>query len=231
MSHVIDNVHVYVRERDEEDGMYYPVDGYYAESFEAQSNRKIKSRRIKTMIESSPDLRIDSSFHPDNPAVGHITQKCSSSDCDEMIRTHDSMIGKRCLKCYYENWEDLYAMGVVETPPPTDMENKNRYTRKTPAEHQEQERKSKELMGHLRKRDEEKLERLRQYGEDRVKEKGKWDKANPTEREEMIRDNWKRINGSGIKTWRAESKKTKYGMIAAGVITAFALLPEIKKRF
>lgn len=29
----------------------------------------------------------------------------------------------------------------------------------------------------------------------------------------------------------AESKKTKYGMIAAGVITAFALLPEIKKRF
>ena len=39
MSHVIDNVHVYVRERDEEDGMYYPVDGYYAETFEA-SQRK-----------------------------------------------------------------------------------------------------------------------------------------------------------------------------------------------
>ena len=36
MSHLIDNVHVYVRERDEEDGMYYPVDGYYAESFEAE---------------------------------------------------------------------------------------------------------------------------------------------------------------------------------------------------
>ena len=32
-------------------------------------------------------------------------------------------------------------------------------------------------------------------------------------------------------TFGAESKKTKYGMIAAGVITAFALLPEIKKRF
>lgn len=29
----------------------------------------------------------------------------------------------------------------------------------------------------------------------------------------------------------SKSKKTKYGMIAAGVITAFALLPEIKKRF
>ncbi len=36
MSHVIDNVHVYVRERDGEDGMYYPVDGYYAESFSAE---------------------------------------------------------------------------------------------------------------------------------------------------------------------------------------------------
>ncbi len=32
-------------------------------------------------------------------------------------------------------------------------------------------------------------------------------------------------------TFGAESKKTKYGMIAAGIITAFALLPEIKKRF
>lgn len=35
----------------------------------------------------------------------------------------------------------------------------------------------------------------------------------------------------GAETFGAESKKTKYGMIAAGVITAFALLPEIKKRF
>lgn len=35
----------------------------------------------------------------------------------------------------------------------------------------------------------------------------------------------------GVEAFGAESKKTKYGMIAAGVITAFALLPEIKKRF
>jgi len=35
----------------------------------------------------------------------------------------------------------------------------------------------------------------------------------------------------GAETFGAESKKTKYGMIAAGIITAFALLPEIKKRF
>jgi hypothetical protein len=35
----------------------------------------------------------------------------------------------------------------------------------------------------------------------------------------------------GAESFGAESKKTKYGMIAAGVITAFALLPEIKKRF
>ena len=35
----------------------------------------------------------------------------------------------------------------------------------------------------------------------------------------------------GAESFGAESKKTKYGMIAAGIITAFALLPEIKKRF
>ena len=39
------------------------------------------------------------------------------------------------------------------------------------------------------------------------------------------------IAGYGAETFGAESKKTKYGMIAAGVITAFALIPEIKKRF
>ena len=44
-----------------------------------------------------------------------------------------------------------------------------------------------------------------------------------------LNPNWKEV--FPIEQFRAESKKTKYGMIAAGIITAFALLPEIKKRF
>jgi HAD superfamily hydrolase (TIGR01662 family) len=164
--------------------------GFDAEVFEAKSKRNTKSRRIKTMIESSPNMRIDSIYHPDNPTVGHLKQKCSSSNCDEMIMTHHSNVGKRCFKCYYENWEDLYHMGVVDTPPPIDMENENRYKRKTPAQQQEQERRSKALMDDMRKRDKERLERwekkLRQRRED-------WEKANPTEREKMIRDDWKRM--------------------------------------
>ena len=50
MSHVIDNVHVYVRERDGEDGMYYPVDGYYAESFGAKEHSWIELPKPKGYI-------------------------------------------------------------------------------------------------------------------------------------------------------------------------------------
>ncbi len=49
MSHVIDNVHVNVRERDEEDGMYYPVDGYYAESFNADDDAELRQQAIDTI--------------------------------------------------------------------------------------------------------------------------------------------------------------------------------------
>jgi hypothetical protein len=41
----------------------------------------------------------------------------------------------------------------------------------------------------------------------------------------------KNAKGEYFRHFQSESKKTKYGMIAAGVITAFALFPEIKKRF
>ena len=175
----------------------YPIFGL-KQSFEAKSKPK-KAARIKTMIESNPDMRIDSTFHPDNPNVGHIKKKCSSSGCDELIMTHDSTIGKRCLKCYYENWEDLYRMGVVDTPPPIDMEIENRYKRKTPAEHQEQERRSKALMDHMRKREKEKLERIRPKPQRR---KEKWENANETEREQIIRDSWRRMTRSI--PWKAE---------------------------
>ena len=45
---------------------------------------------------------------------------------------------------------------------------------------------------------------------------------------DLMRD---KVYGFDAETFEAESPVKKYGMIAAGVITAFALLPEIKKRF
>jgi hypothetical protein len=119
---------------------------YRAESYNA-STKKTKPRkthRIKTMIELNPDLPITSHNHPDNPMVGHIEQKCSSDVCDETVLTHDRRIGKRCLKCYYQNWEDLYDMGATDTPPPVDMSIPYdvRYKRNTPAEIAEQEKRS-----------------------------------------------------------------------------------------
>ncbi len=46
-----------------------------------------------------------------------------------------------------------------------------------------------------------------------------------------ITDNFEEMNEKIMQSFGAESIVKKYGMIAAGVITAFALLPEIKKRF
>ena len=46
-----------------------------------------------------------------------------------------------------------------------------------------------------------------------------------------ITDNFEGMNEKIMQSFGAESIVKKYGMIAAGVITAFALLPEIKKRF
>ena len=119
---------------------------FYAELRWASTRKTkpIKTRRIKTMIELNPDLPITSHHHPDNPMVGHIEQKCSSDVCDETVLTHDRRIGKRCLKCYYQNWEDLYDMGATDTPPPVDMSIPYdvRYKRNTPAEIAEQEKRS-----------------------------------------------------------------------------------------
>ncbi len=119
---------------------------FYAELRWASTRKTkpIKTRRIKTMIELNPDLPITSHHHPDNPMVGHIEQKCSSDVCDETVLTHDRRIGKRCLKCYYQNWEDLYDMGATDTPPPVDMSLPYdvRYKRNTPAEIAEQEKRS-----------------------------------------------------------------------------------------
>jgi hypothetical protein len=46
-----------------------------------------------------------------------------------------------------------------------------------------------------------------------------------------IADSFEEMNEKIMQSFGAESIVKKYGMIAAGVITAFALLPEIKKRF
>jgi len=119
---------------------------YGGVGFEAtkKKTKPRKTNRVKTMIELNPDLPITSSYHPDNPMVGHIKQKCSSDVCDETVLTHDRRIGKRCLKCYYQNWEDLYDMGATDTPPPVDMSIPYdvRYKRNTPAEIAEQEKRS-----------------------------------------------------------------------------------------
>ena len=126
---------------------------FYAELRWASTRKTkpIKTRRIKTMIELNPDLPITSHHHPDNPMVGHIEQKCSSDVCDETVLTHDRRIGKRCLKCYYQNWEDLYDMGATDTPPPVDMSIPYdvRYKRNTPAEIAEQEKRSIALASDL----------------------------------------------------------------------------------
>ena len=118
-----------------------------AESYNA-STKKTKPRKTNRFqipqIVLNPDLPITSHNHPDNPMVGHIEQKCSSDVCDETVLTHDRRIGKRCLKCYYQNWEDLYDVGATDTPPPVDMSIPYdvRYKRNTPAEIAEQEKRS-----------------------------------------------------------------------------------------
>ena len=154
-----------------------------SESYNA-STKKTKPRktnRVKTMIELNPDMPITSSLHPDNPMVGHIEQKCSSSVCDEVVFTHDRMIGKRCLKCYYQNWEDLYDMGATDTPPPVDMSipYDERYKRKTPAEIAEQEKRSIALMKKVQNSRREKTrkgyEKIREESRiERQKQQAKW---------------------------------------------------------
>lgn len=162
---------------------YKVAETFNTESYNA-STKKTKPRktnRVKTMIELNPDMPITSSFHPDNPMVGHIEQKCSSSVCDEVVFTHDRMIGKRCLKCYYQNWEDLYDMGATDTPPPVDMSipYDERYKRNTPAEIAEQEKRSIALMKKVQNSRREKTrkgyEKIREESRiERQKQQAKW---------------------------------------------------------
>ena len=224
----------------------------YAETFDAESvvgkimkkkktkrqKKPRKTNRVKTMIELNPDVSITSSYHPDNPMVGHIEQKCSSDVCDEFVLTHDRMIGKRCLKCYYQNWEDLYDMGATDIPPPVDnsIPYEVRYRRRTPAEIADAEKRSIARQKQLNANRSKRYEEIYQEGlktplwsknpknilglswED-IQNEAEWNKQYAQilkDKKKMSEKGWRKKYGLDAETFDAETRKLKKDSCCCG---------------